>query len=28
MVLHINLKSMPTSQTWSYSKSNIENPMP
>ncbi|KHG21387.1 hypothetical protein F383_27962 [Gossypium arboreum] len=23
MVLHVNLKSMPTSQTWSYTKSNI-----
>ncbi|KHG20602.1 hypothetical protein F383_01930 [Gossypium arboreum] len=23
MVLHINLKSMPTSQTWSYMKSHI-----
>ncbi|KHG02991.1 hypothetical protein F383_25570 [Gossypium arboreum] len=23
MVLHINLKSMPTSQTWSYTKSHI-----
>ncbi|KHG27653.1 hypothetical protein F383_10866 [Gossypium arboreum] len=23
MVLHVNLKSMPTSQTWSYTKSHI-----
>ncbi|KHG04344.1 hypothetical protein F383_30130 [Gossypium arboreum] len=27
MVLHVNLKSMPTSQTWSYTRSHIENPM-
>ncbi|KHG25945.1 hypothetical protein F383_02565 [Gossypium arboreum] len=27
MVLHVNLKSMPMSQTWSYMKSHIENPM-
>ncbi|KHG27329.1 hypothetical protein F383_13185 [Gossypium arboreum] len=27
MVLHVNLKSMPTSQTWSYMKSHIRNPM-
>ncbi|KHG06521.1 cAMP/cGMP-dependent 3',5'-cAMP/cGMP phosphodiesterase A [Gossypium arboreum] len=24
MVLHVNLKSMPTSETWSYMKSHIE----
>ncbi|KHG18746.1 hypothetical protein F383_26157 [Gossypium arboreum] len=23
MVLHVNLKSIPTSQTWSYTKSHI-----
>ncbi|KHG09534.1 hypothetical protein F383_28430 [Gossypium arboreum] len=27
MVIHVNHKSMPTSQTWSYTKSHIKNPM-
>ncbi|KHF98488.1 hypothetical protein F383_37667 [Gossypium arboreum] len=27
MVLHVNHKLMPTSQTWSYTKSHIQNPI-